>query len=70
MRAFYATHKTVRLFVLGTPDGWHVALYDLVEKRWRHIEDKPRPTLQDAKVHALAHAELLLGSLPLKMKWL
>ena len=64
MRAFYATHKTVRVFVLGTPDGWHVALYDLTRKEWRHVEEKPHPTLQEAKTCALAHAELLVGRLP------
>jgi len=70
MRAFYATHKTVRVFVLGTPDGWHVALYDLTRKEWRHVEEKPHPTLQEAKTCALARAELLVGRLPPKMKWL
>ena len=60
----------MRIFVLGTPEGWHVALYDLTRKQWTRVEDRPQPTLQDAKTRALAHAALLLGSVPPKMKWL
>src|SRR6516225_587699 len=34
MRAFYSTQKNFRAFILGTPEGWHVSIYDLQKRQW------------------------------------
>ena len=33
MRAFYSTQKHFRVFILGTPEGWQVSVYDLLKRR-------------------------------------
>jgi hypothetical protein len=39
MRAYYSTHKHVRLFVLRTPEGWHVGLYDIQQRKWTDLDN-------------------------------
>lgn len=34
MRYYYSTHTFIRLFVLGVPEGWQVALYDIDKQQW------------------------------------
>ena len=34
MRAFYSTQKHLRAFILGTPEGWQVSIYDLQKHEW------------------------------------
>jgi hypothetical protein len=69
MRAFYATHKQIRVFILGTPEGWHVAVFDLQRRRWAHLEDGTQPTLKEAKIHAQENAERIAGSRVPELKW-
>jgi hypothetical protein len=34
MRAFYSTQKHFGAFILGTPEGWQVSVYDLERHEW------------------------------------
>jgi hypothetical protein len=34
MKALYSTHKHIRVFVFGVPEGWQVALFDLQKQEW------------------------------------
>lgn len=49
MRAYYATHKHIRVFVFGTPEGWHTVAYDLQRKEWLPMGGRIHDTLKDAK---------------------
>jgi hypothetical protein len=69
MRAFYATHKHLRLFVLGVPESWHVAFYDLQAKEWLDVGGSIDGTLKDAKADALAKAAGLVGRKLPELKW-
>lgn len=69
MRAYYATHKHIRVFVFGTPEGWHTAAYDLQRKEWLPMGGRIHDTLKDAKAAAEATARGLLRSQPGEMKW-
>lgn len=48
MRAYYSTHKHIRLSVLGTPEGWHVGLYDIQQRKWTDLDS----TVQDTRLKA------------------
>ena len=60
MRAYYSTHKHIRLFVLGTPEGWHVGLYDIQQRKWTDLE---------AKADAQTKAAAIFGSRTPELKW-
>ena len=62
MRAYYSTHKHLRFFVLGTPEGWHVCLYDLQRQKWMPFDLPIQQTLKDAKVCAQQKAASVLGA--------
>jgi hypothetical protein len=34
MRACYSTQEHFRAFILGTPEGWQVSIYDLQKHEW------------------------------------
>jgi hypothetical protein len=67
MRAFYSTHKGVRFFVLGTPEGWHVLTFNVNTGEWTNgpVHD----TLKDAKIDAGEKAAAIFGKKPAEMKW-
>ena len=70
MRSYYATHKHLRLFVLGVPEGWQVALYDLEKAQWIDKDGCMRGTLREAKTDLLTKAALLLDQkLPDDLHW-
>ena len=61
MRAYYSTHKHIRLFVLGTPEGWHVGLYDLHKRKWTDLDGSMQTTLKEAKADAQRKAATMFG---------
>jgi hypothetical protein len=68
MRAYYANHKHVRLFVLGTPEGWHGGMYDLQKQKWT-FDVAVQQNLKDAKGCAEQKAaSMLKGRIP-ELKW-
>ena len=69
MRAFYSTQKSIRVFILGSPEGWQVGVYDLKERRWVEMCDGFHEMLKDAKADAHRRAEVLLGKKLAVMKW-
>ena len=69
MRSFYATHEQIRIFVLGVPESWHVALYDLQLKKWLDAGGSIDGTLKDAKADALAKAAAVIGRRLPELKW-
>jgi hypothetical protein len=69
MRAFYATHKYIRLFVLGVPDGWLAALYDLEKRQWINKGDLMYGTLKEAKAGIQEKATALLGEKLPDLAW-
>ena len=69
MRAFYSTQKHFRVFILGTPEGWQVSIFDLENQRWVESEGCTRDTLKMAKATAEEKASALLGKKILAMKW-
>src|SRR5438874_8096612 len=54
MRAFYSTQKNLRTFILGTPEGWQIAMYDLDRREWIDKNGWREDTLKQAKVTAEA----------------
>jgi hypothetical protein len=60
MRAFYATYRHIRLFVLGVPEEWLVAIYDLQTHEW--LDTGSCETLKEAKADAVRRAAALLGT--------
>jgi hypothetical protein len=68
MRAFYSTHKHVRIFVLGVPEGWYVTAYDLQGRQWTNINDT-HSTLKEAKIEAEAKVTGLTGTRSPVLKW-
>jgi hypothetical protein len=45
MRVFYSTQRHFRVFILGTPEGWQVSIYDLQKHEWAEtgrVEDMLR----------------------------
>jgi hypothetical protein len=69
MRAFYATQKHFRAFILGTPEGWQVCVYDLQKHEWIEKDGHIEETLKTAKVTAQERVSLLLGKKIPDMKW-
>jgi hypothetical protein len=68
MRAFYATHRHIRVFVFGVPEGWHVGVYDLERKEWQmsgHLHD----ALKEAKTAAEDQMVALVGKKASAVKW-
>jgi hypothetical protein len=69
MKAIYSTHKGIRVFVFGVPEGWQVAAYDLVKHEWIARVDALHDTLRQAKADALAKVAEMLGKHPVKIEW-
>src|ERR1039457_2070512 len=61
MRAFYSTQKYFRAFILGTPEGWQVSLYDLRKHEWVEKGGRIEDNLKTAKATAQEQTSLLLG---------
>jgi hypothetical protein len=69
MRAFYATQKHFRVFILGTPEGWQVSVYDLQKHEWVEKSGKMEDTLKTAKATAHGKTSLLLGKPAPELRW-
>jgi len=69
MRAFYAIHKHVRVFVFGVPEGWLVCAYDVQKRQWVEKCDRLAATLKEAKVDAHAILSELTGKAAPELKW-
>ena len=69
MKAIYSTHKGIRLFVFGVPEGWQVALYDLHNREWIDRGCSSHDTVRDAKANAVASAAAILGKPVAKVEW-
>jgi len=69
MRAFYSTQKHFRVFILGTPEGWQVSVYDLQKREWVDKSGRIADTLKTAKATAHETTSLLLGKAPAELKW-
>jgi hypothetical protein len=69
MRAFYCTQHQFRVFVLGTPEGWQVSVYDLKKQEWVEKSGQTEETLKMAKMKAQEKASSLLGKQASDMKW-
>ena len=69
MRAFYSTQKHLRAFILGTPEGWQVSIYDLQKQEWVDKGGRIEDTLKTAKATAQEKTSLLLGTNAAEMKW-
>ncbi len=67
MRAFYITHKHIRAFVLGVPEGWLVAMYDLHKHEW--LDKGGCDTLKEAKNNAVQRTAALLGTQVVNIRW-
>ena len=60
MKALYTTHNYIRVFVLGVPESWLVALYDLQRQEWIDRGCSTHDNLKDAKADALDRAAAIL----------
>ena len=69
MRAFYATQKHFRAFILGTPEGWQLSVYDLQRHEWVEKNGQMEDSLKTAKATAHEKVSLLLGKKAPEMKW-
>jgi hypothetical protein len=69
MRAYYSTQKHFRAFILGTPEGWQVSIYDLQRHEWVEKGGRIEDTLKTAKATAHEKVSLLLGKSGPEMKW-
>jgi hypothetical protein len=69
MRSFYTTYKHIRVFVLGVPESWHVALYDLQAKKWLDVGGSIDGTLRNAKQQGLEQAAAIIGRKVPELKW-
>lgn len=69
MRAFYSTQRQFRVFILGTPEGWHVSVYDLYKNQWLEKDDTMEETLRTAKATAHEKVALLLGKNTPDLQW-
>ena len=69
MRSSYATYKHIRLFVLGVPEAWQVALYDLRTKKWLEVGGWTEVALKDAKMQAVKEAAAVLERKLPELKW-
>ena len=69
MRAFYSTQKHFRVFILGTPEGWQVSIYDLQKQEWAEKGGQLEDALRTAKATAQEKTTLLLGKRAPELKW-
>ena len=69
MRSYYSTHKSIRLFVLGVPEGWQVALYDIDKQQWIDNAAWVQDTLRGAKAFAQERAAVVSGEKLPQCKW-
>jgi hypothetical protein len=69
MRAFYSTQKHLRVFILGTPEGWQVSVYDLPKHQWVENDGHIEPMLKTAKSAAHEKVSLMLGKTAPELKW-
>ena len=69
MRAYYSTQKKFRAFILGTPEGWQVSIYDLQKQEWVEKGGRIEDSLKTAKATAQGKTSLLLGTNAPEMKW-
>lgn len=69
MRAFYSTQKHFRVFILGTPEGRHVSVYDLYKHEWLDKSGKMEDSLKTAKATAHEKVSMLLGKNTPEIKW-
>ena len=69
MRAFYCTQKHFRAFILGTPEGWQVSIYDLQKHEWTEKDGRIEASLKTAKAAAHEKISSLLGKSATEMKW-
>jgi hypothetical protein len=69
MKAIYSTHKYIRVFVFGVPEGWQVALYDLQRQEWIDRSCSSHDNLKEAKADALNKAAAVLGKPLLNIEW-
>ena len=69
MRAFYSTQKHFRAFILGTPEGWQVSIYDLQKQEWVEKGGRIEEMLKAAKATAQERTSLLLGKTAPELKW-
>jgi hypothetical protein len=68
MRAFYSTQQHLRVFILGTPEGWYVSIYDLQRGEWVEKKGCLEAALKTAKATAQEKTSLLLGKKTLRLK--
>ena len=69
MRSFYATYHHIRLFVLGVPEAWQVALYDMRANKWPDVGGRTEVVLKDAKMQAVKEAAVVLERNLPELKW-
>ena len=69
MRAFYSTQKPFRVFILGTPEGWQVSVYDLQKHEWIEKDGHIEEMLKTAKARGHEKVSSLLGKSAPEMKW-
>ena len=69
MKALYSTHKYIRVFVFGVPEGWLVALYDLQRREWIDRSCSSHDNLKDAKADGLERAATIIGKHLLNIQW-
>jgi len=69
MRAYYSTQKQFRVFILGTPEGWQVSIYDLEKHEWAEKGGHLEGALRTAKATAQEETSLLLGKKAPVMQW-
>ncbi len=69
MKALYSTHKHIRVFVFGVPEGWQVAVYDLEHHEWIAGSKALHCTFKEAQSDAITKVAAMLGKNPLSVKW-
>ena len=69
MRAYYSTQKHFRVFILGTPEGWQISVYDLQKHEWVEKDGYIEETLKTAKARGQEKVSSLLGKSAPEMTW-
>ena len=69
MRSFYSTFGHLRIFVLGVPEYWQIAYYDLTTQKWLDLGGSFDGALKDAKSEAVNRAAALIGKKLPDLKW-
>jgi hypothetical protein len=69
MRAQYFTYRHIRIFILGVPEGWQVALFDLQRREWIGLGCSSHGTLKEARLHASEKVAEIVGKRLIKIKW-